>query len=132
MLVGGEPAAQHAAVLCGEASGVAPTDVSLGGQPLLAAVVMLVLVAGGLTAAGPPAHRPVTAGLALIAIVLLAAGPFGVLTLSVAGRPVPAALPQLQPDMGFWVAAGLLAAVSLLNVPPGRRIAARGALAVGP
>jgi hypothetical protein len=54
-----------------------------------------------------------------------------VLTLSVAGRPVPAALPQLQPDTGFWVAAGMLAAVSLLNVPPGRRMAGQGPRAVG-
>jgi hypothetical protein len=105
--------------------------VSLGGQPLLAAAVVLILGAAGVTAAGLPARRPVTAGLALLAIVLLAAGPFGVLTLSVAGRPLPGALPEYQPDTGFWVAGGLLAAVSLLNVPPGRWMPGQGPRAIG-
>jgi hypothetical protein len=131
MLVGGEPTSHLAAVFCADADGIAPPGVSLGGQPLLAAVAVLILAAASMSAAWLPAHRLVTAGLALLAILLLAAGPFGVLTLSVAGRPVPAALPQLQPDTGFWVAAGMLAAVSLLNVPPGRRMAGQGPRAVG-
>jgi hypothetical protein len=130
VLAGAEPAEQLAAS-CGDYLFGPLTDVSLGGQPLLAAAVVLILGAAGVTAAGLPARRPVTAGLALLAIVLLAAGPFGVLTLSVAGRPLPGALPEYQPDTGFWVAGGLLAAVSLLNVPPGRWMPGQGPRAVG-
>ncbi len=77
---------------------------SLGGQPALAAEVVLILVGVAVNAAGLPGRRPasaIVAFAAVAAVALLAAGPLSLLTLSVPGHSLPPGLLQAEPDVGF-------------------------------
>jgi hypothetical protein len=131
LLVGGGPDEQRAFGFCGDVLGEPPAGVGLGGQPALAAAIVLILVGVAVNAAGLPGRGPASAIVALVAVALLAAESLGPLTLSVPGHRLPSGLLQAGPDVGFWVSVGLLAAVSLINVPPGRWVGREGRGVIG-
>jgi hypothetical protein len=105
---------------------------NLGPQPLAIAAAAIILLLLLVNILGLWGRRTITAAACLVAVALLAISTLG---LSAAFGTQPDLGPifsQSGPDIGFWVVAGLLLAVALINSPPGRWAARDGRRILGP
>jgi hypothetical protein len=111
----------HAGITC---------DPSIGPQPLALAAAGIIILVLGVNILGLGGRRMISAVACVVAVALLAMCVFGLSAEfdSQLGRLdlYSQISSQSGPDIGFWVVAGLLLTVSLINSPPGRWAARDG------